>query len=138
MTDITGDRANELGRHSDTLTLVCGTVGFERTDHGLAMSSDHINRVRVPDRFSQQDIQRIQRDYELLADMFRDHPTEMASMLEAHARKDITTSRRIASSLGYSEEYFEAEGGGIFWGLVAGLVVCDVFTSCISSFFPEP
>ncbi|MFC8393628.1 hypothetical protein [Streptomyces sp. NPDC057238] len=131
MTDITGSR-----KQDDTLTLICGAVGFERDQHGLTMTSDHVNRVQVPTRFSPEDIQRIQRDYELLAGMFRDHPGEMAQMLEAHARKDFEASRSMATALGYSEKYFEDEGGGIFWGVVAGFVACDIFTRCISSFFP--
>jgi hypothetical protein len=32
----------------------------------------------------------------------------------------------LAQQLGLTEEEFESQGGGIIWGLVAGIVVADV------------
>jgi hypothetical protein len=138
MTNMTEDSMafGESGANvDDTLTLVCGFVGVARSDHAFPMSMDRVNRVRLPSRFAPEDIERIRIDFELLAGLFRDHPDEMASLLESYVRKDATASRSVAASLGISEDTFTAQGGGIFWGLVAAIVVCDVVTRCIDSFF---
>lgn len=132
-----GGRALDESRSegADTVTLICGIVGLDRGDHAFPMSMDKVNRVRLPSRFGPEDIQRIGTDFEILAGMFRDHPEEMARMLESYARKDAAASRKMAESLRISEETFTSQGGGIFWGVVAGLVVCDILTRCIDSFF---
>ncbi|SRR6266542_4096493 len=138
MADIAEGRAafrDPSAQVNDTLTLICGFVDVERSNHAFPMLMDRINRVRLPSRFSPEDIQRIRRDFELLAGLFKDHPEEMASLLESYVRKDATASRGMAASLGISEDTFTEQGGGIYWGLVAAIVVCDVLTRCIDSFF---
>ncbi|MCX5382728.1 hypothetical protein [Streptomyces sp. NBC_00083] len=126
-----GPRADEV----DTLTLALGVTDYRRTHLGFTTSAEHVNHVRLPSRFAPEDIRRALRDYELLADTLRTHPVEMAELLEAHARKDGAASRAVAARLGISEESFEAEGGGIVWGVVVAVIVCDVFTGCFTGGF---
>ena len=125
-----GNSANDAG---NTMTLVLGIVDFSHYRNGLVQATDHLTRVQLPSRLSTEDVQRMGKDFELLAAAFREHPTEMTSLLEAHFRKDTNTSRQIADTLGLSEEAFKAQGGGIIWGVVGALVVCDVFTGCLTS-----
>jgi hypothetical protein len=113
--------------------LVLGIVSFSHDKAGLAMSTDHVTRVQLPNRLSTEDVQRMQKDYELLASVLRDHPEEMKNLFEAHSQKDIKSARRIAGTLGISEESFKAQGGGVIWAIVGGLVVCDVFLGCLTS-----
>jgi hypothetical protein len=111
-------------------------VNFGRDQEGFTLSTDHVTRVQLPNRLSAEDVERMRRDFELLATALRDHPTEMRDLLEAHFRKDTTTSRRIAETLGLSEEAFKAQGGGIIWAVVGAAVVCDVFTGCLTGGVP--
>ena len=125
----------EAGTASDvvnTMTLVLGITNFRQDQEGFILSTDKQTRVQLPSELSTEDVQRMRRDFELLAAALRDHPTEMKNLLEAHFRKDVVSSRRIAETLGLSEESFKAQGGGIIWGVVAVVVVCDVLTGCFT------
>ena len=116
----------------NTMTLVVGIANVSQDRDGFVLSTDKQIRVQLPSQLSTEDVQRMRRDFELLAAALRDYPTEMKNLLEAHFRKDTVTSRRIAESLGLSEESFKAQGGGIIWAIVGGIVVCDVFTGCVT------
>ncbi|MER0449070.1 hypothetical protein ABR738_31720 [Streptomyces sp. Edi4] len=120
---------------AETLTLALGVTGYARSHAGLAASADHVNHIKLPGRFTPEDLHRALRDFELLADTLRAHPEEMTQLLEAHAMKDAKAARAVAARLGISEESFEAEGGGIVWGVVVAVIVCDVFTGCFTGGF---
>ncbi|MFF1613244.1 hypothetical protein ACFVYA_36225 [Amycolatopsis sp. NPDC058278] len=115
-----------------TVTLMMGITDYAYDAQGLAMSTDHLTRVRLPEQFAAEDIARMRTDFELLAKAMRDHPSEMALLLGAHCSKDAAVSRRIADELGLSEDNFKAQGGGIIWGVVAAAVLCDVLTACLT------
>jgi hypothetical protein len=121
------------GEAENTMSIVLGIVGFDHGMDGFPLSTDHLTRVKLPSRLTPEDLKRMQTDFELLAGTLRDHPTEMAQLFEAHCRKDTTTSRRIAKSIGISEESFKQQGGGVIWAVVGALVVCDVFSGCLTS-----
>ena len=122
------------GRDAATMTLVIGSIGRSHEADGLSVETDHLNRVRMPEHFTAEDVARIATDYELLAKMMRERPSEMGDLLDAHCRRDHEESRRLASDLNLSEENFVAQGGGIIWGVVAAVVICDIVTSCVDGF----
>jgi hypothetical protein len=115
-----------------TMTLALGVTNVSHKLHDVDVSTDHLTRLQLPNRMSRQDVRRMQRDFEILAEALREHPTEMANLLEAHFRMDTKTSRRLAYDLGLSEEAFKARGGGILWAVVGALVLCDVVTGCLT------
>jgi hypothetical protein len=131
---------NKTAPASATTNFQNGTLELPAVRNAAALkalSTDHVTRVQLPNRLSAEDVERMRRDFELLATALRDHPTEMRDLLEAHFRKDTTTSRRIAETLGLSEEAFKAQGGGIIWAVVGAAVVCDVFTGCLTGGVPH-
>jgi hypothetical protein len=130
-----GDRRGDSDK---TMSIVLGVVGFDHEMDGLPLSTDHVTRIQLPERLSPADLSRMRTDFELLAAALRDYPAEMTNLLEAHFRKDIASSRKIAETIGLSEQSFKAQGGGIIWALVAGLVICDVLAGCLTLWAVEP
>lgn len=61
-------------------TAVIGLAGLKSQVDRFALSSDHICRIAAPERFDRDHVKRIQRDFELLADIAREHPQKIVEM----------------------------------------------------------
>jgi hypothetical protein len=119
----------QLDQETVAMGTIYGTVGlagFSHTTAGFEVATDRILRIAVPQKFSLENIKRMQRDFEILAEILQKHPEEMTALLEASMQNNILEAHRLAQELGLTEEEFESKGGGIIWGLVAGIVVADV------------
>ena len=87
---------------AETLTLALGVTGYARSHAGLLALGDHV--IKLPGRFTPEDLHRALRDFELLADTLRAHPEEMTQLLEAHATENAKAARAVAARLGISEK----------------------------------
>jgi hypothetical protein len=108
-----GDRRGDSDK---TMSIALGVVGFDHEMDGLPLSTDHVTRIQLPERLSPAVLSRMRTDFELLAAALRDYPAEMTNLLEAHFRKDVASSRKIAETIGLSEQSFKEQGRGYHLG----------------------
>jgi hypothetical protein len=115
----------ESGMPSNGFCVV-GLTGVGRSVGGFHTWEDHTVRIRLPKRFSADDLALIQRDADQLADVVREHPTQMLELLEAAMRRDLPRARQIGRELGLSESDFQQKGGGVIWWVVVVVVVAVI------------
>jgi hypothetical protein len=70
-------------------------------------------------RFGPQEMKKAQRDAEMIASLFREHPKEIIAMTNHMLAGKTTAARDIASTIGLTEETFQQNGGGLWWLLIA-------------------
>jgi hypothetical protein len=120
------ERATQLNQEAVAKGTVHGTVGlagFSHTTEGFKVAKDRIFRIALPKGFSPEDIERMQRDFEILAGILQKHPEEIGALLEASMQDNVLEAFRIAQEIGLTEKEFESKGGGIIWQLVGVAVV---------------
>jgi hypothetical protein len=107
---------------------VCLT-GFEQTKGGFAISTDYVRHLKLPTSIKAEDLQRAQKDCEILAGKIRSHPEEMSALLAAALRNDVAQAKELARKLGMTEEAFANEGGGFLWivVIVVLLIATDAY-----------
>jgi hypothetical protein len=69
-----------MANADNSLALVMGVADFKHEREGFMFSTDHLTRVELPRDLSEDDVQRMRRDFELLAEAIRDYPTEMRNL----------------------------------------------------------
>jgi hypothetical protein len=74
--------------------------------------------LQVP-RFGPQEMKKAQRDAEMIATLFRQHPKEIIAMTNHMLAGQSAAAREIASTIGLTEETFQKNGGGLWWLLIA-------------------
>jgi hypothetical protein len=84
----------------------------------LPLLANHIAQLQVPQQFSPEDLQRAQRDCEILAQKLRDRPDEMTALLEGIVKNKGQGMRHELENLGLTEDQARAEGGGFLWLIV--------------------
>ncbi|MDP9372191.1 MAG: hypothetical protein M3Q65_06995 [Chloroflexota bacterium] len=84
---------------------------------------DNIGRLELPQQFSPEDLQRAQRDGEILAGKRRDSPTEMAALLTTIVQRKGHGTRQAVEQLGLTEEQVSAQGGGLMWLVVVAVLL---------------
>ena len=108
---------------TDKLQGIVGITGLERQAGGFFTSKDRIGRIDIPTSFGPEDLQRAQRDCEILAEKLRDQPGEMASLLEAITHNKFDEAHRMIGQLRLTEQEFSSQGGGLYWLVVVGVLL---------------
>jgi len=101
-----------------SLHVVAGLAGVAGIRGGFKSSTDHIQHLEIPRDIKREDVERAQRDCEILAERLRDHPEEMSALLRNLQEGDLTGAHEAVKKLGLREEDFVVEGGGALWMLV--------------------
>ena len=70
-------------------------------------------------RFGTQEMKKAQRDADMIASLFRQHPKEIIALTNHMMAGRRTAAREIASAIGLTEETFQENGGGLWWVLIA-------------------
>lgn len=93
--------------------------GGAKVVDGIAVEYDRTLRLALPSSFTRADIEKIQRDFEGIAEKLKSSPDRMAAMLNA-CLHDPKKAREVAREIGFTEEDFAKQGGGLIWWVVAG------------------
>ena len=110
----------------ETVQAIVGLTGCEGTTGGFSVSTDRVVRLELPRQVTEYDLGVMQKDFELLASLLKDHPAEMVSFFNASLNHHVRTAFETAKRLGLREEQFIAKGGGIIWWIVGAVVAADV------------
>lgn len=102
---------------------VLGLEGFDNHVGGLTVTKDFVSRFTLPESFGSGDTEVVARDCELLGELFREHSEEMARLVDACLRNDTAEAQRIAAEVGFSEEHFTSNGGGLWHLLIVAAVL---------------
>ena len=76
-------------------------------------------------RLGPREMKKAQVDAEMMALLFRKHPKEITAMANHLMAGRTVAARKIASTIGLTEEAFQESGGGIWWYLIyfVGVVI---------------
>ena len=110
------------------IEAVIGLTGFETQSGGVGIVTERIARVRLPERMSNEDVEVVRRDLEILAETVKDHGDRFLELQNAVLDHDLPTARRIADELGLTEEKMVARGGGQWKWIVASAVLGYLLT----------
>ena len=80
---------------------------------GLRAAQDITYRLGVPKSFTEEDLQRACRDYEIFGEIMRQQPEKMQQALNHALQGDMQRALEISAELGLKEEQFVAKGGGL-------------------------
>lgn len=114
---------------SGKLHGVVGVSGLAHTTDGLTVLTDRTFRLELPRHFTPDIIQRMQKDFEGVAAILREHPQEATDILEAVVQNNVGDARKTASRIGLTEEAFADQGGGLIWWVVAAVVVVVIIVA---------
>jgi len=106
---------------------VVGLAGFQQTIGDFPISTNDVFRIQLPQQFTSEDLDRMQTDFQLLADVLRLQRNRFNDLLAARMQNQKEVATMIAKELGLTEEESQAHGGGILLGVVAIVVTADVF-----------
>jgi hypothetical protein len=65
------------------------------------------------------EMKKAQVDAEMIASLFREHPSEVTAIANHLVAGQTAAAREIASTIGLTEEGFQEKGGGLWWYLIA-------------------
>jgi hypothetical protein len=109
---------------------IIGMVEVEDERGGFPLSVDRVHRIQMPTRVTKKDLERIQRDFELLSEIVKNNPQEMAELLEAVTKNHILEAQRIADKLELTEEHISAKGGGLIWLAAVAVGLSIILFTC--------
>lgn len=94
------------------------------------LSVDHLARLAGPNSVTDQDITKIRRDCEIVAERLQANPEKIKTLIKSCMDGDLLTGNDVIRELKLTEEDFEREGGGFAW-LVALLVLLIIAGSAV-------
>jgi hypothetical protein len=97
------------------ITAKIGLTGFSAKLGGINTSSDHEVQLEMPERFNMEHIKVAQRDFEMLAQIAREHPKEMVELQNAVLDHNFPKAKKIADQIGLDEDQFVSRGGGFLY-----------------------
>lgn len=95
----------------------------EQKKGDFATSITYSRHLALPDKFELENVQRAQRDCEILGRILHSHPEDMSQLLELILKNDVAEAKQVASKLGLTEEDFTKQGGGFLWIVVIVVVL---------------
>jgi hypothetical protein len=70
------------------------------------------------ERLGPHEIKKAQVGAEMIASLLRDHPEEITAMANHMMAGRTVAARKIASTIGLTEEAFQEKAGGLWWVLI--------------------
>jgi hypothetical protein len=101
---------------------VAGLKGLTVDAGGFTASGEHVARLDLPQSFTSEHMDIIQKDIEILAEIVNQYPDDFLALQNAIVQHDRATARQLADKLGLNEQAIVARGGGV-WGLVIVIAV---------------
>jgi hypothetical protein len=120
---------------------VVGITAVETQDSGVRVIGERTVRFDLPALVNAEHVELMQKDFEIIAGLAKEHPEEMVDLHNAILNHDFPTAYRVANQIGLNEERLVAEGGGqkgIAVGILVILVIVAIATSGDESPPPEP
>jgi hypothetical protein len=108
---------------ASNLQAVVHLEGLKQTKGGFEISTDCVRRLEIPAEVTQLDIQRAQRDCEILGAMLRNNSKEALELISAIQRGKLDDAKRVARKIGLTEPEFSEQGGGLMWLVVIGVLL---------------
>jgi hypothetical protein len=91
--------------------ITFGFTGIQNSVAGFSTNADLLAQIPLPSAIDPKDVGKICQDCDLFAATLRKKPQEAGT---------------IAREMGLSEEQFARKGGGLYWLLIAAIVVAGV------------
>jgi hypothetical protein len=98
--------------------------GQSKAVGGLSTFQDIIYQIVIPHSFSGKEVGIAQRDFEILAEMMKDHPDKVQDMIQSVLSGNAARARTTGSELGLDEAKFIAKGGGLPVAVIVIAVAC--------------
>ena len=74
-------------------------------------------------KIGEAEIKKIQKDHEQLGMFLSKYPGKMLEILDDVLVGNLDSAKEKAKAIGFTEEHFQTKSGGIFWWVVAAVVV---------------
>lgn len=107
-------------------TLVIGSVGEPSPQRGFGIASGNSTRIEIPKNFTLDQVQLATKDSEILGDILKNHPQEISQMIDSFSAGNLTEATKIAKNLGFSEQNFTSNGGGMWAVVIVIAIACAV------------
>jgi hypothetical protein len=105
------------------LHSVIGITGLESNVAGVTVLRDAVYRGVLPERFTRDDIRRVQEDVRVLGEIASDRQEELMRLLDAVAEHKIGEAIAIARKIGLTEERFRERDGGMLGIIILAIVI---------------
>ena len=96
---------------------VCLT-GLEQTKGGFSIFADQVRHLKLPQDFAIGDIQKAQRDCEILGKILQSNSKDVHVILSYLLQNDIESAKKVCRQIGITEGDFVNQGGGLMWLVV--------------------
>jgi hypothetical protein len=116
---------------------VVGVTGLETTIDGVAVSSERLLRLQLPDKFTAEHMERVRNDLAILAETASEKPEEWMAFQNAALARDPSAAR-LADELGLTESKMLAKGGGVLWVVVVIAVAAALLLESDTPPTPQP
>lgn len=117
--------------------VIFGLTGLQSNVDGVDVVTERLGRLRLPEKFTPEHMERIRNDLAILAETARDKPEEMTAFQNAVLAQDPAVPH-LADELGLTEEKMAARGGGPVWVVVAVIAVGAALLLSSDSPTPPP
>lgn len=97
--------------------------GFAESKGGFPVFTDITRRLEIPTRFHVDDIKRVQKDCEILAEKLKSNPKEAAELFQCIVDNKHNEARTLSRKLGIEEQEFLEKDGGLMWLLVIAILL---------------
>jgi len=78
--------------------------------------------IDLPAQFSADHVALAAKDAEIIQGIFKNNPKEVEEIFSAVADGNFKEAQKIAERIGFTEDYFVKQGGGM-WALVIGIAI---------------
>jgi hypothetical protein len=106
--------------------ITFGFTGIQNSVAGFSTNADLLAQIPLPSAIDPKDVGKICQDCDLFAATLRKSPQMFSKLIEALNHGKPQEAGTIAREMGLSEEQFARKGGGLYWLLIAAIVVAGV------------
>lgn len=97
--------------------------GFAESKGGFPVFTDIARRLEIPAQFHLDDIKRVQKDCEILAEKLKRNPEEAAELFQLIVDNKHNEARKLSRKLGIDEQEFLEKEGGLIWLVVVVILL---------------
>jgi hypothetical protein len=99
-----------------------GVSGYTQAQSKFEVAPGRNVHVDFPTQFSANHVALAAKDAEILQGILKDNPKEIGAMVSAVAAGNFNEAQKIAETIGFTEDSFVKQGGGM-WALVIAIAV---------------
>ena len=109
--------SNETPMISISLEVPNHKIGSTPVHHAISF------KIPMPMSLSEDDLQMMQRDFEIFREITKEKPEQFKSLVEAISKGDNEKVLPLVNTLGFSESAFQERGGGWIGLVIAGAIL---------------